>query len=454
MRSSARVGTVFLMIALLLAGCARTPEAKKARYLERGNRYFKQEQYREAILEYRERAPSRPEGAGRYASARAGHYQLGQLGLAFRYLTQAQQLEPDNNEVRLKLASIYVLGGRPDDATAQVEEILKKEPDNLDALVLFAGAANSSTRDRRRARADPGSPAHAWRDRQAPPGAGGPLPAQAGSCDGGARVPGGGGARAQLGRGARRPGQLPRVSQRDLAGAEVEFRTAADLAPLGSPARVRLADFYLLMRRPEDARRCSSNPPRRHPTRFPRGGCSPSSTSRREARRRTQVARHDSEEEPLRRRRAHLQGRVLLARKEANTAVQEFAAVLKSEPRMPAAHYQLALAHLRTGNAHRPKTELREVINARPPRSMRPSCSPISISRVGRPAAMEDLERVLKVQPQAGGAICSSAPPTWSRSSPPRRSGAVPSRSPSRAASGPGRRCRGADMRRRLGAAP
>ena len=51
--SSARVGTVVLMIALILAGCARSPEAKKARYLERGNRYFKQEQYREAILEYR-----------------------------------------------------------------------------------------------------------------------------------------------------------------------------------------------------------------------------------------------------------------------------------------------------------------------------------------------------------------------------------------------------------------
>ena len=49
MSSIARVGTVFLMIALVLAGCSRSPEAKKARYLERGNRYFKQEQYREAV---------------------------------------------------------------------------------------------------------------------------------------------------------------------------------------------------------------------------------------------------------------------------------------------------------------------------------------------------------------------------------------------------------------------
>src|ERR1700732_4909963 len=131
MSSSARVGTVFLMIALVLAGCARTPEAKKARYLERGNRYFKQEQYREAILEYRnvlridQKEPAAPRQLG------LAHYQIGQFGVAFRYLTQAQQLDPDNTEVRLKLASIYILAGRPDDATAQVEAVLKKEPGNL-----------------------------------------------------------------------------------------------------------------------------------------------------------------------------------------------------------------------------------------------------------------------------------------------------------------------------------
>ncbi len=143
MSRNTRAATVFLLIALVLVGCARTPEAKKARYLERGNRYFKQEQYREAILEYRNvlRLDQKEPAAIRQLGL--AHYQLGQLGLAFRYLSQAQQLEPDNAEVRLKLASIYVLGGRPDDATAQVEEVLKKEPGNLDALVLFAGAANT-----------------------------------------------------------------------------------------------------------------------------------------------------------------------------------------------------------------------------------------------------------------------------------------------------------------------
>src|SRR5881628_1533125 len=44
-----------LLLALLLAmmGCARSPEAQKARHLARGDKYFAHAQYREAVIEYR-----------------------------------------------------------------------------------------------------------------------------------------------------------------------------------------------------------------------------------------------------------------------------------------------------------------------------------------------------------------------------------------------------------------
>src|SRR5689334_10343073 len=253
MSSSARVGTVFLMIALVLAGCARTPEAKKARYLERGNRYFKQEQYREAILEYRNVLRIDPKEPAATRQLGLAYYQLGQYGLSFRYLTQAQQVDPDNTDVRLKLASIYVLGGRPDDATSQVEEVLKKDTGNLDALVLFAGAANSP-REIEDALA---------RIKAVEPTLGGtaklhlamaglylrkqdPASAEREFREAVAREPKSVEGHVALGNFF--------VSKRDMGEAEREFRTAAELAPVGSPARVRLADFYLLMRRPEDAR--------------------------------------------------------------------------------------------------------------------------------------------------------------------------------------------------------
>src|SRR5882672_9491963 len=71
---------ILLVVALTLAtGCARSPEAKKARFLERGDRYFKQQQYREAVIEYRNAL--RIDGNNPQAIRQLGlaHYQLGEL---------------------------------------------------------------------------------------------------------------------------------------------------------------------------------------------------------------------------------------------------------------------------------------------------------------------------------------------------------------------------------------
>ena len=117
---------MMLGLLALLGGCSRSPEAKKARYLERGDQYFKQNKHREAVLEYRNalRIDSKDPKAIRQLAL--SYYELGQLNQAFRFLLWAQEIEPDNDQLALKLATIYLLGGRPDDAqaTAQVTQTL------------------------------------------------------------------------------------------------------------------------------------------------------------------------------------------------------------------------------------------------------------------------------------------------------------------------------------------
>ena len=58
--------------------------------------------------------------------------QLGEMGQALRFLLRAQEGEPDNAEVRLKLASIYLMG-RPDEAKHTLTELTLKASDFLPA---------------------------------------------------------------------------------------------------------------------------------------------------------------------------------------------------------------------------------------------------------------------------------------------------------------------------------
>ena len=92
-----RGATLLLLVVLALAaGCSRSPEARKARHLERGDRYVKEEKYRDAIIEYRN--VLRIEAANAQAMRQLGlaHFQLGEMGQAFRFLLRAQEGEPDN----------------------------------------------------------------------------------------------------------------------------------------------------------------------------------------------------------------------------------------------------------------------------------------------------------------------------------------------------------------------
>ena len=132
---------LLVVVLLVVAGCSRSPEAQKARHLERGDKYAAQEQYREAILEYRNVLRFDPANERAIRQLGVSYYQLGELAQAFRYLLKAEELAPDAPDVRLKLGTIYLLGGKADEARREVTFVLEKEPKNLDGLALLASMA-------------------------------------------------------------------------------------------------------------------------------------------------------------------------------------------------------------------------------------------------------------------------------------------------------------------------
>src|SRR5437867_11885521 len=118
---------VLLLVGVtLVAGCARSPEAKKARYLERGDKYFSKAQYREALIEYANVLQLDQANARAIRQLALAHYQLGQMGQAFPCLKKSHELDPRDTDVRVKLGRLYFVARQPAEARQTVAVVLGK----------------------------------------------------------------------------------------------------------------------------------------------------------------------------------------------------------------------------------------------------------------------------------------------------------------------------------------
>src|SRR6266508_3951071 len=365
-----RMPRVWVMVLLALmalgTGCARSPEAKKARHLERGDKYFAREQYRDAILEYRNALRYEDKNAHAMRQAGLAFYNLRELGQAYAFLLRAQGLDPNNLEVRLRLGSLYLVGGKPKEAAEEAEFVLEKDPRNAEALFLVAGAARSpeevTAAIRRLEAAQKDIPNKAAVDlalarlhimQRDPTGA----------------------ERVLLQAVAKEPKSVEArmaladfyMIKRDTARAEQEYKSAAAIAPAGSPARVRLADFLLLQQKPDEAKRVLTEITEQAPAYLPAW------------RRLAEIALREKRYDDcvklvkvlLAKNSSDLDGHLLLgqvhmAREETDKAIQEFQTVLKLEPRLAQAHYLLGLTQLQAGNVQQAKNEFNEAIVSAP----------------------------------------------------------------------------------------
>ena len=135
--------SVLVLGGALAGGCARSPEAKKARHLERGDKYFQKAQYKEALIEYANALRIEPSNARAIQQIGLSHYELGEWLQAFPFLMKTQQLAPENQDVRIKVGSIYLRGRHLEEAEDAARTVLEKDPRNLEALGLLAGAADA-----------------------------------------------------------------------------------------------------------------------------------------------------------------------------------------------------------------------------------------------------------------------------------------------------------------------
>ena len=120
-----------------------SPEGKKARHLARGNKYFSQEQYKEAILEYRNVLRFDATNDQAIQNLGLAYYQVGNLRQSYPLLVKTKEIAPDNSEARVKLGSIYLVSRKPKEAQDEAKYILERNAKNFDALLLLAGSAST-----------------------------------------------------------------------------------------------------------------------------------------------------------------------------------------------------------------------------------------------------------------------------------------------------------------------
>ena len=226
------------------AGCARSPEAKKARHLERGDKFLARKDYKDAVIEYRNVLRIEPSNAVAIRNLGLAHYQAGELNDAFPFLHKAAELEPKNEDVRLKLATVYLVARRPDDARTHATKVLDQDAKNFDALMLLVDSATRpadvdaalSRFEQVQATFDERPTFHIGlgtlylKKRDI-------ARAEQAYKQAVARDPKSVHAHSALGRFY--------LLTRDSNRAEQELKAAAELSPAGSPARMELAEFYV-----------------------------------------------------------------------------------------------------------------------------------------------------------------------------------------------------------------
>ena len=140
-RNVAQKVLTFLFAIVLLSGCFSGP--KKARILERADRYFKAGEYDKAKVEYLN--VLRLDNQNLAAFQQLGFIWFEQ-GVPFRaapFLIKVRELSPQNIAARLKLALVFEAVGQPVDARKEAVSILKEDPANSEAIVILADASQS-----------------------------------------------------------------------------------------------------------------------------------------------------------------------------------------------------------------------------------------------------------------------------------------------------------------------
>ena len=121
---------------LLVLGCSK--ESKIERHWTRGEKYFSENKYREAVIEYKNVLQADPKNAKAYYKLGVSYLRLGQVREAFSELSKSIDIDPDFSDALLQRGFLYLLTGEPLKAREDANQVLRKDPNNALAHFLMS----------------------------------------------------------------------------------------------------------------------------------------------------------------------------------------------------------------------------------------------------------------------------------------------------------------------------
>ena len=141
-QSSLTFVSVFSLATLTFLCCSCSPQAKKAAHLQKADTYFSTGHYDEAEIEYMNVLQIEPLNPDAISHLALIYFDQGRMGRVIPYLVKAKELQPDNLDVRLKLGMILLSNGNAKAAQDEAIFVLDKKPQDEEAPLLLAEAAN------------------------------------------------------------------------------------------------------------------------------------------------------------------------------------------------------------------------------------------------------------------------------------------------------------------------
>lgn len=141
MRRSKIMLAFWIAVAVSLCSCDRSPEGALAKHLKRGDEYFKEEKFKEAVIEYKNAVKAVPKDPAAHWKLAKASIEAKDLRTAFEEVQKAVELDPNNHEALGMLGEIYLMAGKKEEVAPIAENLVNSRPQDPQGYILQSGLA-------------------------------------------------------------------------------------------------------------------------------------------------------------------------------------------------------------------------------------------------------------------------------------------------------------------------